>query len=117
MRLEKKKSIVTGAGGGIGRAVAEALAGEGAAVLCADLNEERVNKTVATITEAGGRAKAAVGDMSQEAHAKELVAAAQSELGGLTSIVCSHIRDVPYLPVTELPHAIVAPAPHASVVG
>ena len=103
MRLETKKAIVTGAGGGIGRAVAEALAGEGAAVLCADINETRVNKTVTAITEAGGMAKAAVGDMSHEAHAKDLVAAVQSEWGGLTSIVCSHIRDVPYLPVTELP--------------
>ena len=103
MRLETKKAIVTGAGGGIGRAVAEALAGEGAAVLCADINEARVNKTVSFISEAGGMAKAAVGDMSREAHAKDLVAAAKSEWGGLTSIVCSHIRDVPYLPVTELP--------------
>ena len=105
MRLETKKAIVTGAGGGIGRAVAEALAGEGATVLCADINEERVNTTVAAITGAGGRAKATVGDISQEAHARELVAAAQSNFGGLTSIVCSHIRDVPYLPVTELPLA------------
>ena len=103
MRLETKKAIVTGAGGGIGRAVSEALAEQGAAVLCADINEERVNTTVATITEAGGRAKAAVGDISQEGHAKDLVSAVQSEWGGLTSIVCSHIRDVPYLPVTELP--------------
>ena len=105
MRLETKKAIVTGAGGGIGRAVAGALAGEGAKVLCTDINEERVNTTVTAITEAGGRAKAAVGDISLEAHAKELVAAAQSDFGGLTSIVCSHIRDVPYLPVTELPLA------------
>ena len=103
MRLETKKAIVTGAGGGIGRAVAEALAREGAAVLCADINEARVNKTVSEITKAGGMANAAVGDMSQEANAKDLVAAAKSEWGGLTSIVCSHIRDVPYLPVTELP--------------
>ena len=47
MRLETKKAIVTGAGGGIGRAVSEALAQQGAAVLCADINEERVNATVA----------------------------------------------------------------------
>ena len=67
MRLETKKAIVTGAGGGIGRAVAEALAGEGAIVLCTDINEERVNTTVTAITEAGGRAKAAVGDISLEA--------------------------------------------------
>ena len=103
MRLETKKAIVTGAGGGIGRAVSEALAEQGATVLCADINEERVNTTVAIITEAGGRAKAAVGDISQKSHARDLVATAQSELDGLTSIVCSHIRDVPYLPVTELP--------------
>ena len=103
MRLEKKKAIVTGAGGGIGRAVAEALAGEGAAVLCADVNEKRVNDTVAAISESGGIAKAVVGDMSKESHSEDLVLAAQSEFGGLTSVVCSHIRDVPYLPVTELP--------------
>ena len=102
MRLETKKAIITGAGGGIGRACAEAMAKEGAVVLCADISEEGVSETVAAITDAGGTAKACVGDMSQEAHTKELVAGAQSELGGLTSIVCSHIRDVPYLPVTEL---------------
>ena len=102
MRLETKKAIITGAGGGIGRACAEAMAKEGAVVLCADISEERVSETVAAITDAGGTAKACVGDMSQEAHTKKLVAGAQSELGGLTSIVCSHIRDVPYLPVTEL---------------
>jgi len=103
MRLQDKKAIVTGAGGGIGRACAEAMAKEGAAVLCADLREERATETVEAIKSAGGTASACVGDMSKEAHTKDLVATAQSELGGLTSIVCSHIRDVPYLPVTELP--------------
>ena len=102
MRLENKKALVTGAGGGIGRAVAVAMAAEGATVHCADINKEHVDETVIIISKAGGTAKAAVGDISQESHIKELVTASQAEFGGISSIVCSHIMDVPYLPVTEL---------------
>jgi 3-oxoacyl-[acyl-carrier protein] reductase len=39
-RFENKVAIVTGSGGGIGQAYAEALAGEGAAVVVADINAE-----------------------------------------------------------------------------
>ena len=102
MRLETKKAIVTGAGGGIGQVVSEALAQQGAAVLCADINEERVNATVAAITNAGGRAKAAVGDISQEGHSKDLVSAVQSEWVGsrllfaVISGMCSYLPSQSY---------------------
>jgi len=56
MQLTGKVAIVTGAARGLGRAYAEALAAEGAAVIAADLND--CHDTVAAITTAGGRAVA-----------------------------------------------------------
>jgi 2-keto-3-deoxy-L-fuconate dehydrogenase len=44
-RLDGKSAIVTGAGGGIGRAIVQAFVREGAAVVAADIDEERVRET------------------------------------------------------------------------
>lgn len=44
-RLEGKVAIVTGAGGGIGRAMVQAFVGEDAQVVAADVSEERVRET------------------------------------------------------------------------
>jgi len=57
MQLENKVAVVTGAARGLGRAYAEAMASEGAAVLACDLNS--CGETVAAIREAGGSAEAA----------------------------------------------------------
>ncbi len=103
MRLDGKIAIVTGAGGGIGRAICLALAKEGSAVVCGDLNEATAAETAKLITDAGGRAVVVAGNLADEQHSRELVAAAKSEFGGLTTLVNSAIRDVSYLPVTELP--------------
>lgn len=76
-QLEDKVAIVTGAARGLGRAYAQALAGEGAAVLACDLND--CDETVAAIVEAGGRAVSAVTDIgsmdSCSAMAEQAVAA------------------------------------------
>ena len=103
MRLKGKKGIITGAGGGIGRAVCLAFAKEGAELICADVNASRLLKTVSLVEAEGGKAVAVIGDMADQAHTSSLVESAENELGGLTSIVSCAIRDVPYLPVTELP--------------
>lgn len=102
-RLQNKIAIVTGAGGGIGRAISVAFADEGAALVCGDINHASVNETVAQIQAQGGRAAAVIGDLAREQTALDLIAAARSEFGGLTTVVNSAIRDVSYLPVTELP--------------
>lgn len=63
--LEGKSAFVTGAGSGIGRATAVAMAREGAKVLCADLSG--ADETAAAITVSGGEAYSAVLDVTDEA--------------------------------------------------
>ena len=62
MQLTDRVAIVTGAARGLGRAYAEALASEGAAVVAADIND--CGETVASIEAAGGRAVASALDVS-----------------------------------------------------
>ncbi|MBK5571907.1 SDR family NAD(P)-dependent oxidoreductase, partial [Ensifer sp. SSB1] len=59
-------AIITGAGSGIGRAIALRLATDGYAVLVNDLSAERSQVVAAEIIAAGGRATAAAGDVSNE---------------------------------------------------
>lgn len=98
MRLENKTAIITGAGGGIGGAIAAAFADQGARLVCADINQAALEETVSQID----GAIAIVGDAGDEAHARTLVDAAKAEFGGVDAVVTCAILDVPYLPVTEL---------------
>src|SRR5438309_638972 len=78
-----KVALVTGAGSGIGRATALRLARDGAAVMCADLNEAGAGETSATIAEQGGRAGAIRVDVRIEAEVKQALQQTVRELGGL----------------------------------
>ena len=53
-RFEQKVAIVTGAGGGIGRAIALQLASEGASILAVDLSLESMKETVSAVEALGG---------------------------------------------------------------
>jgi 3-oxoacyl-[acyl-carrier protein] reductase len=66
-QLDGRTALITGAGGGIGRAVALAYAAEGARVLAGDLNPEAVEATIAAIRAAGGTAEGAAFDVSDAA--------------------------------------------------
>ena len=103
MRLKGKKAIITGAGGGIGRAISIAFAREGAEIICADISETKVLSTISEIEKDGGKAIPEVGNIAVEEHSISLADAAQKQLGGLTSIISCAIQDAPYLPVTDLP--------------
>jgi NAD(P)-dependent dehydrogenase (short-subunit alcohol dehydrogenase family) len=87
MRLEGKTAIVTGAASGIGLAIATVFAREGASVVAADWNTERLDAAVAELAATGGSVSAAQGDISDRAHAEELIDLAVSRYGGLDILV------------------------------
>jgi NAD(P)-dependent dehydrogenase (short-subunit alcohol dehydrogenase family) len=87
-RFTDKVAIVTGAGSGIGKAVAERLSDEGAAVAAFDLNLEAVQATVDAISGAGGTASAHAVDVSDEGSVEAGVAAAV-EAHGRPQVVCN----------------------------
>jgi NAD(P)-dependent dehydrogenase (short-subunit alcohol dehydrogenase family) len=86
-RMNGKRALVTGASSGIGRAVANRFAAEGAMVAAAGRDEARTTRTVAEITAKGGSAVAVLGDLSTEDGARSVVEEAVAELGALDALV------------------------------
>ncbi|HLW71713.1 MAG TPA: SDR family oxidoreductase, partial [Candidatus Binataceae bacterium] len=82
-RLENKVAVITGAASGMGRATAIRFAGEGAAIVIADLNEEGGEAAVRQCRENGGRAVFQKTDVSNEAAIQAAIARALSEFGRL----------------------------------
>ncbi len=86
--LENKVGVVTGAGQGIGRAIALSYAREGAKVMVADFNEESGQETVTLIREAGGEASFAFGDVSKEESVRAMIERVVDTYGRL-DIACN----------------------------
>jgi NAD(P)-dependent dehydrogenase (short-subunit alcohol dehydrogenase family) len=82
LRLDGRRLLVIGAGQGIGRQTAHALAAVGAAVLCVDLNAELAQSVAAEI---GGRAWS--GDVTQRSEVERLIRDAEQMLGGIDGFV------------------------------
>ena len=81
--MDGKVALVTGAGGGIGRAAALAFAHSGAAVLVCDVQDAAGEETVARIAAQGGKAVFQHCDVSDPAQVKAMVAAAVATFGRL----------------------------------
>jgi NAD(P)-dependent dehydrogenase (short-subunit alcohol dehydrogenase family) len=86
-RLENKSAVVTGAGNGIGRAIALRFAEEGARQVLVDLEAAGLDRTVAEITAIGGTAHAVVADVTEEGPATAAVQGAIDRFGALDILV------------------------------
>jgi NAD(P)-dependent dehydrogenase (short-subunit alcohol dehydrogenase family) len=86
-RFDGKVAIVTGAGQGLGRAYAEALAAEGASVVVAEINEGTAKDTAEAITTAGGAALAVRTDVTDPDSCEAMAAAAIDRFGTVDILV------------------------------
>ncbi len=87
MNLKDRVAVVTGAGSGIGRATAQALAAWGARVAAVDIDGSTAKETAAMIARAGGRAEGLQADTSLAAEVDRAVTTAVERLGGLDVMV------------------------------
>ena len=94
--------LITGAGSGLGEGYALTFGDAGATVICAGRNMERLNKTVQSIEEAGGKAKAYQVDVSDNASIHELVSAICADFGRIDVLVnnAGYENIQPFLEVT-----------------
>ncbi|MCC6223025.1 MAG: glucose 1-dehydrogenase [Thermoleophilia bacterium] len=86
-RLDGKVCVITGAGGGIGRACSLRFAAEGGRVACADVLEEPGRETVALVEAAGGEAAFFAADVTDEPSVAALYDAVEDRFGAVHVLV------------------------------
>ncbi|HEY1031785.1 MAG TPA: glucose 1-dehydrogenase [Flavipsychrobacter sp.] len=101
--LNNKVAIVTGAGSGIGKAIAKLYASEGAKVVVSDIDEKGGNETVVAIKQSGGDAVFIKADTSKPEDNQKLVDEAIKQYGALHIAVNNAGIGGPLKPVAEYP--------------
>ena len=84
-----RTTLVTGAGSGIGRAIASRVAEDGDRVVCADIDADRADETAAGIASAGGRAIPVKVDIADEASVDAMVRTTLEETGSLDAVAAN----------------------------
>ena len=102
MKLENKIALVTGAGSGIGRAVAETFAQEGAHVVSVGRTREKLDSAKREAGETGVRIHPRALDVSDRTAAKALVAATAAQFGAIDILVNNAGVNVPRRALSEL---------------
>lgn len=96
MRLQGKVTVITGAGSGMGLAMATLFAAEGASVVAGDWNGERLEAAVANIKQSGGTIIGAQGNIADQATAEHLIDLAISTYGQL-DVLCNNAGVMDYM--------------------
>lgn len=86
-RLQDKVALVTGAASGLGKAIAELYANEGAKVIAADISEAGLTAVADEIKRSGGTIKTVVADMAKAADIENMIAMAVKEYGTIDILV------------------------------
>ncbi|MFG1624145.1 SDR family NAD(P)-dependent oxidoreductase [Kribbella sp. NPDC049227] len=103
MRLNGKRALVIGGGGGgIGRAVSAAFGAEGAAVVVADIDLGRAEEAAEALRQRGATAYAVTGDVRSLPDVEAMVAGAVEQLGGLDVLVTVVGGQVAFVPAVKL---------------
>jgi len=87
MRVKEKVAIITGAGSGMGKAIATLLASEGAHVIVLDINKDAMNSTVAELSSAGHKASGYEADVSNRSQLKDLMSTIVDKFGRIDILV------------------------------
>lgn len=107
MLLEKQSALITGAGRGIGRAIAKLFAAEGAAVFLTARTEAELTAAAQDISDAvgTGRVHCSPADLTRESDCRRVFAEAREKLGNIEILVNNAGHYGPVLPVEEYPLA------------
>ena len=99
--LKDKVILITGAGRGSGRALAEAFAARGAIVAANDISPINLEQVAEEITQQGGRAKAFVEDVAKKVGAQNLIKQVEDEFGRI-DILINHASVRPRVPLLDM---------------
>lgn len=102
MSFAGKVAVVTGSGSGIGRAIAQRLAAEGATVAVVDVDHEAANETVRLVRQSGGRAAAFPADVSDTQAVRDTVNAIFTEYQAIDILCNDAAVDHPIGPIAEM---------------